>query len=150
MIAAFIYLGASKTLKYLEIDDPLDAAPIHAGCGTWGVLSAGIFGTDENAALAGYAGSASGAKPLGNGSQFGVQLIGVISIMAWTIIMSGILFKVTDLTVGLRASEEEEVDGLDASEHGAVAYIMGPVPETTLATTEASEIAPMKTEADMA
>jgi len=125
IIGGLVYLGSSFGLKYLEIDDPLDAAPIHGFCGAWGVLAAGIFGTDENAKIAGYAASAAGEKPLGSGQQFAVQLIGVIAIMAWTCIMSGLLFKVIDLTIGLRVDDAEEDGGLDASEHGAAAYVMG-------------------------
>lgn len=145
IIGGLVYIASSMGLKYFEIDDPLDASPIHGFCGAWGVLAAGIFGTDENAKIAGYAASAAGLKPLGSGQQFGVQVIGVIAIAAWTIVMSGILFKVIDLTIGLRVAEDEEDGGLDASEHGAAAYIME-FPGSGDAAPEAAEVAPKAAE----
>jgi len=54
--------------------------------------------------------------------QFLVQLAGVASTFIWTVITVFILFTIIKLTVGLRVSEEEEIEGLDVTEHGAIAY----------------------------
>jgi Amt family ammonium transporter len=122
VIGALVYLGAAKLLLVLQIDDPVEAAPIHGFCGAWGVLAVGIFGTDKNAAFAGYVGSAAGYDVFKGGEQFGVQIVGVLSIIAWTVVNAGLLFFLIHSTIGLRVSSEMEMEGLDESEHGGKAY----------------------------
>mmetsp|Transcript_114570 Transcript_114570/g.323935 ORF Transcript_114570/g.323935 Transcript_114570/m.323935 type:complete len:505 (+) Transcript_114570:44-1558(+) len=117
-----VYMGCSKLLLLLQIDDPLEASAIHGGCGIWGVLAVGIFGNDDNAAFAGYQGSANGNHPFRTGEQFGVQLVGILMILVWTIFWSLLLFYGIDFTIGMRVSEEIEDEGLDSSEHGSKAY----------------------------
>lgn len=118
ILGAFVYFGSSKLLAKLHIDDPLDAAPIHGFCGFWGLLACGIFGTDANVAYAyGKTNTA-----ISSGEQFLVQLIGGISIMAWTLIMATILFVGINLTIGMRVDEATEKAGLDVSEHGGNVY----------------------------
>lgn len=120
--STIVFITASWGLKKLRIDDPVDAFPLHGCCGLWGVLAVGIFGNDDNAAFAGYVGSASGFDPFATGEQFGVQLVGAICIALWTIGMSGSLFVFIDKTIGMRVPEEVEIEGLDGSEHGGKAY----------------------------
>mmetsp|Transcript_32671 Transcript_32671/g.72733 ORF Transcript_32671/g.72733 Transcript_32671/m.72733 type:complete len:494 (-) Transcript_32671:217-1698(-) len=127
IIGCFVYLAFSKLLLYLKIDDPLDASPVHMGCGIWGVLAVGIFGNDDNAAFAGYSGSAAGYHPFRTGEQFGVQIVGIICIIAWTAGWSAFLFYGIKHTIGLRVSEEVEDAGLDTSEHGTSAYNEGDI-----------------------
>merc|ERR1711998_668119 len=95
----------------------------HGFCGIWGVLASGIFGTDKNAAFAGYHGSAEGYDPIESGEQFGVQLIGVLAITAWTVVTAVFMFGAIHYTIGLRVDASVEEAGLDASEHGGNAYI---------------------------
>ena len=57
--------------------------------------------------------------------QLGLQLLGVVSVMAWTIVTMTIVFKIIDKTVGLRVSEEEEIVGLDSKEHGLASAYAG-------------------------
>lgn len=120
--AVIVYTSASWMLKKVKVDDPVDAFPVHGCCGFWGVLCVGIFGSDDNAAFAGYNGSLNGFHPFRTGEQFGVQLVGAICIMLWTIGMSGALFAIIDATVGMRVPIEAEKAGLDDSEHGGQAY----------------------------
>jgi Amt family ammonium transporter len=121
MIGAFVFMGSSALLKKLKIDDPLDACPIHGFCGFWGCLAAGIFATDLN--IKNTYGSDNTA--MSTGEQFGVQLVGSLVIMAWTIVTSGVMFFVMKKTIGLRVPEFVEREGLDLSEHGGAAYAMG-------------------------
>lgn len=90
-------------------------------CGFFGLIAVGIFGTDNNAALAGYAGSAAGHRPFSSGEQFGVQAVGAFTILAWVMSTSFVMFTVLKYTIGLRLTSEEEDMGNDAlhynSEH---------------------------------
>jgi ammonium transporter, Amt family len=117
-----VYLLGSKALLYFQIDDPVDAAPIHGGVGIWACLAVGIFGNDQNAAYAGYYGSANGGHPFRDGEQFVVQIIGVLAITGFTLFFAILMFVVIKYTIGLRVSAELEAEGLDKSEHGGNAY----------------------------
>lgn len=94
----------------LKIDDPVGAVSVHGVCGAVGTLLVGIFAVDGGLLYGGGA------------SLLGVQAIGVLGVMAWTMITAFILFKVVDVTIGLRVSREEELEGLDITEHGMESY----------------------------
>jgi ammonium transporter, Amt family len=105
-------------------DDALDAFGVHGAGGTIGALLTGVFATRTvNAVFHDPQG-----RPLpvglldGNASQIGSQLVGIA--MAWAFALAGtfVLLKITDLVVGVRASEEQEIQGLDLTEHGEEAY----------------------------
>ena len=91
-------------------DDAVGAVSVHGICGIWGVVAVAIFDTSD------------GLFYGGGTSLFGPQLIGILAIAAWAYGTSFLVFKVIDSTVGLRVTAEEEVAGLDASEHGTTAY----------------------------
>jgi Amt family ammonium transporter len=114
IVGAFVYMGSSALLVKLKVDDPLDACPIHGCAGIWGVLSVGIFGVEKYAC--------EGETCISSGAQFGMQFVGVIIIFFWTVITSGIMFFIINKTIGMRVSQEVEIEGLDASEHGGSAY----------------------------
>lgn len=96
--------------RVLKIDDPVGAVSVHGICGAWGTLAVGLFATE-------------GGLFYGGGfSQLGVQAIGVLAVMAWTLGTAFILFTVIKKTVGLRVEPEEEMAGLDIHEHGSEAY----------------------------
>ena len=105
----------------LHIDDPVGAVAVHMLNGIWGTLAVGLFATDS---APGYAiANASGDKLVGlfYGGGFellGLQLIGFGSVALWTIVTITITFLVIKKTLGLRVSREEEMTGLDATEHG--------------------------------
>lgn len=94
--------------KKLHIDDPVGAVSVHGVCGLWGMLAVGIFANDN-----GYTGLIAG-----NVNQFLVQLLAVIAILAWGAVMGGIIFGIMKKAGFLRAKKEEELEGLDSTEHG--------------------------------
>ena len=101
------------SINFLEkrgFDDAVGAISVHGICGIWGVLAVAIFDT------------ADGLVYGGGTTLFGPQLIGILAIGAWAYGTSFLVFKVIDSTVGLRVTAEEEIAGLDASEHGTSAY----------------------------
>jgi Amt family ammonium transporter len=94
----------------LKVDDPVGAVSVHAVNGLWGTLSYGLF------ALNGGLFCGGGFK------QFGIQLLGASMAFVWAFGLGIILFWILGKTVGLRASAEEELKGLDIGEHGNEAY----------------------------
>ena len=88
----------------LKIDDPVGALSVHLVCGIFGTLAVGIWGA--NAGL----------------DQLWAQFIGVVSVGAFILIFTGILWGILKATMGLRVSEEEEIGGLDVGEHSMEAY----------------------------
>lgn len=101
----------------LRIDDPVGAVAVHCLNGIWGTIAVGLFATDTSPAFV-TAGIEKGLFYGGGFHQLGLQLIGFASVAAWTAITITIAFLVIKATVGLRVSEEEEIIGLDAVEHG--------------------------------
>ena len=97
----------------LKIDDPVGAVAVHGCNGLWGTVAVGLF--DYN----------NGVFYGGGFHQLGLQLLGVVTVMAWTIITMTIVFKIIDKTVGLRVTEEEEIVGLDVKEHGLASAYAG-------------------------
>lgn len=96
----------------LHIDDPVGAVGVHMANGIWGTLAVGLLANPD--APAGL----EGLFYTGNASLLGIQSVGILAIMAWTTVTMFITFNVIKKTVGLRASAEEEITGLDATEHG--------------------------------
>ncbi|MCK4463277.1 MAG: ammonium transporter, partial [Candidatus Omnitrophica bacterium] len=107
--------------KVLHVDDPVGAISVHGVCGIWGTLAVGLFAEATYGASSG-AGAINGLFFGGGLSQFFIQLIGVVSVGAWVFGSSLILFYIIKKTVGLRASDEEQLKGLDISEHGMESY----------------------------
>jgi Amt family ammonium transporter len=89
----------------IKIDDPVGAISVHGVCGAWGTLAAGIFNI--------------GGMSL---KIMAVQAVGIVACFVWTFPVAFLLFKAIDVTIGLRVSREEELEGLDAIEHGGNAY----------------------------
>jgi Amt family ammonium transporter len=111
----FVYL-AMQLRPRLRIDDALDVWACHGVGGTWGALATGIFATTAI--------NAAGQNGLlnGNPQQLLIQLAAVAATWGYAIVVTAIIVKVIDVTVGLRVREHEEALGLDASQHGEVAY----------------------------
>ncbi len=95
-------------------DDSLDVFAVHGMGGIWGALATGIF---ASSAVAGTPGLIEG-----NGAQVLTQLIGVIAVAAFAFVMTLIIGKLVDITVGLRVGQSEETVGLDLAQHGERAY----------------------------
>ncbi len=100
LIAGGIMVFSIIGLERAGIDDPVGAISVHGTAGLWGVLAVGIFGP----------------------ASIIDQAIGGVAIIAWTFITSYLVFKLVDVLVGIRVSAEEELNGLDRSEHGGEAY----------------------------
>lgn len=98
----------------LHVDDPVGAVAVHCLNGIWGTIAVGLFAT-PNAPLND---SIVGLFYGGGFKQLGLQLLGVVSVLAWTAVTITIAFLAIRATVGLRVSEEEEIIGLDTTEHG--------------------------------
>ena len=96
----------------LHIDDPVGAVGVHMANGIWGTLAVGLLANP--AAPAGL----EGLFYTGNARLLGVQALGIAAVLVWTGILMTIVFAVIKKTVGLRVSPEEEVKGLDSTEHG--------------------------------
>lgn len=128
-VAGLLVVFAVWFLDYkLRVDDPVGAVAVHMMNGIWGTLSVGLFATNS---APGYSiADASGTELVGlfYGGGFkllGLQLIGFASVAAWTAVTITIVFQVIKATVGLRASQEEEIVGLDATEHGLASAYSG-------------------------
>lgn len=103
----------------LHIDDPVGAVPVHLANGVWGTIAVGLLASDQ--APSGVNGLFWGLVrgDTANGLKlFGVQCLGVLVIAAWTAVCMTIAFKLIKKTVGLRVTQEEEIQGLDSTEHG--------------------------------
>ena len=96
----------------LHIDDPVGAVGVHLANGVWGTIAVGLFANP--AAPAGL----SGLFYTGSFTLLGVQTLGILAILAWTALMMTLTFFVIKKTIGLRVSREEEIKGLDSTEHG--------------------------------
>jgi Amt family ammonium transporter len=104
----------------LKIDDSLDVFPVHGVGGILGTLLVGVFSATSLGVFSGF-GFADGIETMGE--QVGVQLIGVLSTLAYTAIVTYVLLKIVGLmTSGLRVDEEIEVNGLDQMEHEESGY----------------------------
>ena len=121
IVAGLLVVFGVWLLDYkLHIDDPVGAVAVHMMNGIWGTLAVGLFATDS---APGYSiANASGDKLVGlfYGGGFellGLQLIGFASVACWTAVTMTIVFLVIKAVLGLRVSREEEVTGLDATEH---------------------------------
>jgi Amt family ammonium transporter len=104
LIAGIVIVLGVALIDKLQLDDPVGAIAVHLICGIWGTLAVGIFGD-----LAGF-------------DQFLTQLIGVGIVGAFSVVSAFVILSVLKKTIGLRVEKEEELKGLDLSEHGMDAY----------------------------
>jgi Amt family ammonium transporter len=117
-IAGILVFYSIRFFENRKIDDPIAALSVHGTAGVWGTLSNGFFATKELAAV---------GKPglfYGGGlHQLGVQAMGVVTCGAYAFIVSYILLSIIKAVMnGMRVTEEEEIIGLDMSEHGSYGY----------------------------
>jgi len=118
-IGGIIVTFSVLLLDRLRIDDPVGAVSVHGVCGAWGTLAVGLF-ANGNAPLLGE--GSDGLFFGGGGELLWDQFVGVISVAAFVIIASGIMFTIIKKVGLLRVSEEEEIAGLDIAEHGVAGY----------------------------
>lgn len=118
LIAGILVFFSIRFFDKLKIDDPIYALSVHGAAGVWGTLSTGLFATPELATV-GQAGLFYG----GGFTQFGVQALGIFTSGLYAFVVSfAILLVMKYLIGGLRVTEEEEIIGLDMSEHGSYGY----------------------------
>ena len=113
-IAAPIMMASLMLIeRVFKIDDPVGAISVHGVTGLWGLLAVGIFANGNN-----------GVEGLvvGEGKQIISQLISMGVVLAWGLVTGFALFMLLKVTMGVRATEAEELEGLDISEHGLPAY----------------------------
>ena len=99
-IGGIIVVFSIVTMDKLKLDDPVGAISVHGVCGVWGLI----------------------AVILSGGSSIGAQLYGAVVIFAWTFIVSMIFWAIIKMIIGLRVSEEAELEGIDLAECGMEAY----------------------------
>lgn len=121
-VAGLLVVFGVWLLDYkLHIDDPVGAVAVHCFNGIWGTIAVGLFATDS---APGYAIANASGKTLtglfyGGGFELlGLQLLGFVTVAAWAAVTMTITFFVIKALVGLRVSREEEITGLDETEHG--------------------------------
>ena len=121
IVAGFIVCYGFWFIERRGVDDVVGAVPVHGFNGTWGLIALGLFAD-------GTYGNYTTAEPFvaglfyGNAGFFGCQFISVFVNFAWAFGTGFLLFYVLKQTIGIRVSPEEELAGLDISEHGIVTY----------------------------
>jgi Amt family ammonium transporter len=118
-LAGFLCYTACNVKARLGYDDALDVVGVHGVGGTWGALATGLFATK--------AVNEAGADGLffGNPGQLWTQVVAVLATFVTAGVGTIVILKVVDILLGLRVSEEEEVAGLDVSQHSETAYVFG-------------------------
>jgi len=118
IVAGLLVVFGVWLLDYkLHVDDPVGAVAVHCLNGIWGTIAVGLFATSTSPAFE-TAGIKEGLFYGGGFEQLGIQLVGFASVAGWTVVTITITFLVIKALVGLRVSEEEEISGLDVTEHG--------------------------------
>lgn len=114
-VAGLLVVFGVWLLDYkLHVDDPVGAVAVHCLNGIWGTIATGLFATTSAPGNDSVVGLFYG----GGFKQLGLQLLGFVSVAAWTAVTITIAFLIIKATVGLRVSVEEEIVGLDSCEHG--------------------------------
>jgi Amt family ammonium transporter len=118
-VAGALCYTACNFKSKLGYDDSLDVVGVHAVGGTWGALATGLF-----ASKAVNDGGADGLF-FGNPGQLWTQIVAVLATYVLAIVATWVILKVVDVIVGLRVTDEDEVAGLDLSQHSETAYVLG-------------------------
>jgi Amt family ammonium transporter len=118
-VAGALCYSACNLKSRLGYDDSLDVVGVHGVGGTWGAVATGLFASKTV--------NAAGGDGLffGNPGQLWTQVVAVLATYALAIVVTWVVLKVVDAAVGLRVTEEDEVAGLDLSQHSETAYAMG-------------------------
>jgi Amt family ammonium transporter len=120
----FCFLMVTKVKSMFRYDDSLDAFGVHGAGGTLGALLTGVFATSAVNPIFKNAQGSTLASGLieGNAHQLLNQVVGVAIAWGLAIVGTLVLLKLVDMTIGLRVSEDHEVQGLDLSQHGEEGY----------------------------
>ena len=115
LVSVFCFFMVSVVKGKLGYDDSLDAFGVHGIGGIWGAIATGLFASPLIQSA--YSGAFAG-----NPKQLGIQLIAIGATIVYSGVLTAILFKIVEKTVGIRATEEEETAGLDITQHDEIAY----------------------------
>ena len=113
LAAPIMIISVTVIEKVLKIDDPVGAVSVHGVCGLWGILAVAIFASGNNDVTGLVGGDATLLVP---------QLVSMAVVLVWALGTGFLMFFAIKFTMGMRVSEEEEMEGVDASEHGMEAY----------------------------
>ncbi|XP_051121198.1 ammonium transporter 1 member 2-like [Andrographis paniculata] len=124
-VAAWVLIGCNKLAEMAKYDDPLEAAQLHGGCGSWGVLFTGLFAKKAyvNEVYPGRPGRPYGLLMGGGGRLLAAQIVQVLVIVGWVSVTMAPLFLGLQAMKLLRISSEDEMAGMDATRHGGMAYL---------------------------
>ena len=121
-VAGLLVVFGVWLLDYkLHVDDPVGAVAVHMMNGIWGTIAVGLFATTSVPGNDTVKGLFYG----GGFKQLGIQLLGFVTVAAWTAVTITIAFVIIKKTIGLRVTEEEEIVGLDSMEHGLASAYSG-------------------------
>lgn len=121
IIAGLLVFASMKFFEKMKIDDPIYALSVHGTAGVWGTLSTGFFAT-ETLAVDELGWGQAGLFYGGGIDQLLVQITGVVTCGVFAFVISFAILYLMKKTIGLRVTEEQEIIGLDMSEHGAYGY----------------------------
>jgi Amt family ammonium transporter len=121
-VAGLLVVGGVEFLESRGIDDPVGAVSVHGINGLWGLLSVGLFADGTYGLYSLEPPYVTGLLYGGGAGQLLAQLVGIGTVAAWGFGLGYVLFKVMDLSFGIRVLPEEELRGLDLYEHGTPAY----------------------------
>lgn len=119
LIAGVLVVLSVLFFDRVKVDDPVGALSVHLTNGIWGTLAIGLF---ADSAAAPVSGPANGLFFGGGFTQLGYQLVGVVAVGAYTLGVGLLAWALIKAVMGIRVSEEEEIEGLDLVEHGNLAY----------------------------
>ncbi|MDO4284240.1 MAG: ammonium transporter [Eubacteriales bacterium] len=119
IVAGILVVLAVETLDVkFKVDDPVGAISVHGVSGAVGTIMVGLFSTGQN-------GVGAGLFYGGGFTQLGIQILGVLAVIAWVAVTITVAYKIIDKTVGLRVPAQVEIDGLDIHEHGLASAYAG-------------------------
>jgi ammonium transporter, Amt family len=127
LIAGILVVFAVTFFDKIRIDDPVGAVSVHLVCGVWGTLAVGLFSVGPGGYpwMVDLAGKPVGPHGIFFGGGLGTlipQIVGILSVGGITVLLSSIFWLALKATLGIRVSTQEEIEGLDISEHGMEAY----------------------------
>jgi len=115
LVSVFCFFMVSVVKRKLGYDDSLDAFGVHGIGGIWGAIATGLFATPVIQSA--YSGAFAG-----NPKQLVIQLIAIVSTLVYSGVLTAVIFKIVEKTLGIRATDEEEIAGLDITQHDEIAY----------------------------
>ncbi|CAA7390586.1 unnamed protein product [Spirodela intermedia] len=125
VVAAGVLIGCNKLAEKFRFDDPLEAAQLHGGCGTWGLIFTALFAKERyvNEVYPGHPGRPYGLFMGGGGRLLAAQLVQILVIAGWVSATMGPLFLLLRRFGLLRISDDDEMAGMDLTRHGGFAYV---------------------------